>query len=102
MYRNLLPIGSIVLLKEVQKRIMIVGRVVTRTGEDRINDYVGCLYPEGIIDPNNMFFFNHEMIEKVYFIGFQDAEELEFRENVFGRLDDGKVVVENGQIMLIE
>lgn len=75
---KLLPIGSVVLLKDSDKRLMIIGRLQRKVGD--VNevefDYSGCLYPEGNLDPNSSFLFNHQQIERVYFIGFQDEEEL--------------------------
>lgn len=97
MYKNLLPVGSVVLLKDGEKRLMICGRIQTKAGEDTIYDYVACYYPEGIVDPNNMFFFNRDAIDNVYFIGFQDAEELLYRNNVLDRL--GELEVRDGQIV---
>ena len=65
MYKDLLPIGSIVLLKGGEKRIMICGRIQAKDGEDDIYDYSACYYPEGIIDPSSMFFFNRDAIETI-------------------------------------
>ena len=39
MYKNLLPIGSVVLLKGGEKRLMICGRIQTRAGSDKVYDY---------------------------------------------------------------
>ena len=97
MYHNLLPVGSVVLLEGGEKRVMICGRIQVRGGENRIYDYSACYYPEGILDPSEMFFFNHDQIEAVHFIGFQDKEELEFRKNVLGKL--GELEIRNGQIV---
>ena len=43
------PLGSVVLLKNGTKRVMIYGRkqILASTGE--LFDYVACLYPEGNI-----------------------------------------------------
>lgn len=96
MYKDLLPIGSVVLLKGGNKRLMICGRIQTRQGEDTIYDYCGCYYPEGI-EPSNMFFFNRDAIETIFFIGFQDVEEIALREEIFGKL--GELEVVDGQIV---
>ena len=82
MYKNLLPIGSVVLLKGGEKRLMICGRIQTRAGSDKVYDYSACLYPEGITGPAGMYFFDREAVETVFFIGFQDKEELYWRANV--------------------
>ena len=99
MNRNLLPIGSVVLIKGGQKRVMICGRIQTKSGGDTIYDYSACYFPEGIIDPKQMFFFNNDAIERVFFIGFQDPEELACQEkiNSLGELavKDGKIVQVN-------
>lgn len=97
MYKDLLPIGSVVLLEGGEKRLMICGRILCKAGEDRIYDYVGCYYPEGIIESDNMFFFNRDAIDRVFFIGFQDAEELKFREEYLDNL--GELVVKDGAIV---
>jgi hypothetical protein len=70
----------VVLLKGGQKRVMIYGRAQKQEGDDKIWDYIACLYPEGNIRPENAYLFDHENIENVYFIGFQDTEEFEFKQ----------------------
>ena len=97
MYQDLLPIGSVVLLNGGNKRVMICGRIQARAGEDVIYDYSGCFFPEGLIDPRNMFFFNRDAIQMVFFIGLQDQEELEFRNEVLGKL--GELEIRDGQIV---
>ena len=75
----LLPIGSVVLLKNGTKRIMVYGRKMRSKSENRVFDYIGCLYPEGAMDSEHVILFDHEQIQLVYFIGFQDVEEFLFR-----------------------
>ena len=97
MYKDLLPVGSVVLLNGGEKRVMICGRIQTKAGDDTIYDYVACYYPEGMVDANHMFFFNRDAISNVYFIGFQDAEELIYRNDVLNKL--GELEVRDGQIV---
>lgn len=47
-------------------------------------------------------FFNHDAIETLFFIGFQDQEEMGYRSQVLGRLDGAKLRVEDGQILVEE
>ena len=68
MYKDMLPIGSVVLLKGGDKRVMICGRIQAKAGENVIYDYSACYYPEGIVDPSAMFFFNRDAIDTVYFV----------------------------------
>ena len=88
--KKYLPIGSVVLLKDSQKRIMVVGVRQKQVDSGKIWDYSACLYPEGILDPDKLFLFNNDQIERVYFVGFQDGEGLAFMEAVCKLDSDGK------------
>ena len=92
MYKNLLPIGSVVLLKGGEKRLMITSRIISKAGTNDIFDYAGCTYPEGMIDSKNMYFFNRDSIDTVFFIGFQDQEEINFRTNILDNLGELEIV----------
>lgn len=81
--KELLPIGSIVLLKEGEKRLMINGIIQTDMGETKQNyDYIGVLYPEGHIGEGFLYLFNHKDISKIIFRGFEDTERVEFLERL--------------------
>ena len=97
MYKDLLPIGSVVVLKGGEKRVMICGRIQAKSGDEKIYDYSACYYPEGIINPTSMFFFDRDAIDRVFFIGFQDGEELAYREEVLGVL--GELELRDGVIV---
>ena len=97
MYKDMLPIGSVVLLKGGDKRVMICGRIQAKAGENVIYDYSACYYPEGIVDPSAMLFFNRDAIDTVYFVGFQDKEELDFRHEVLDQL--GELEIKDGAIV---
>ena len=97
MYKDMLPIGSVVILKGGDKRVMICGRIQAKAGENVIYDYSACYYPEGIVVPSAMFFFNRDAIDTVYFVGFQDKEELDFRHEVLDQL--GELEIKDGAIV---
>ena len=80
--KKFLPIGSVVLLTDSTKRVMIVGLKHKQAGAAKIWDYSGCLFPEGILDPDKLYMFDSEQIERLYFIGLQDAESMTFLRNV--------------------
>lgn len=63
---ELLPIGTIILLKNIDKKIMIYGKNVIRVETNTKYDYLGCLYPEGYIGEEHNIFFNHDYIKKIY------------------------------------
>lgn len=76
-----LPIGTVVMLKEGKKRVMITG-FLSMAGEEnnqKVYDYSGCIYPEGFLSSNQVCLFNHEQIDTVYFKGFIDEEEISFK-----------------------
>ena len=77
--KELLPLGSVVTLQEGTKKLMIVGRIQQNIKSGSIYDYVGCLWPEGYIDKEHCYLFNHEDIDCLYYIGLQDVEEFNFR-----------------------
>lgn len=78
-----LPIGSVVLLKNAKKRIMITGFAAKgkETG-NKVFDYVGCLFPEGVISSDKNLLFNHDQIDKLYYIGYSDNDEKEFKQKL--------------------
>lgn len=81
--KELLPIGSIVLLKDGEKRLMINGIMQTDTGGTQKNyDYMGILYPEGHIGEGFQYLFNHEDIREIVFRGFEDTERVQFLEKL--------------------
>lgn len=78
---KLLPIGSVVLLKEAKKRLMIIGyypTIISEEGNTTTYDYSGCLFPEGIIDSENVLLFNRTDIDQIYYYGLMDGEQNEF------------------------
>lgn len=77
-FEELLPIGSVVLLKDASKRLMIYGVGQTDQSENKDYDYIGVMYPEGNMGDGTQFLFNHCDIAKVEFRGFEDAERTAF------------------------
>ena len=88
MRKELLPIGSVVLLKEGTKKIMITGFCPVAKGETEMHDYAGCLYPEGIIESDKNLVFNHDQIDEIYFIGFINIEEQDFKNKLYKELSE--------------
>ena len=78
-----LPIGSVVLLKGADTKMMILGYLkygpFNRTD---IYDYAACLYPQGYHSPEKTFVFNHDGIERVYALGYQDETRIEFADQL--------------------
>ena len=83
---NYLPIGSIVLLKNANKKLMIFGIIQSDQSnkESQEYDYIGVPYPEGNMGQEYQYLFNHDSIEEVVVRGFEDQERKDF----IVRLDD--------------
>ena len=70
--KELLPIGSVVVLKGGKKPLMIYGIRQTNQETGVEYDYIGVLYPEGNVGNKTQFLFNDDNIEKIVFRGFED------------------------------
>ena len=71
-----LPLGSVVTLKNTDKKIMVIGYLISTPSKgQKIFDYMGCLYPEGVIAPDKNIIFDHSDIEQVYAIGYSDDSQ---------------------------
>jgi len=78
-----LPIGTVVLLKGGKKRAMITGFCsVAQENQEKIYDYSGCVYPEGYLSSNQVCLFDHDQIDKIFFLGYEDEEEKAFKEKL--------------------
>lgn len=79
--KDLLPIGSIVLLKGATKKMMIFGiKQMDEKNPEMEYDYSGVPYPEGNIGTAAQYLFNHSDIEVEVFKGYEDEERAEFIE----------------------
>jgi len=78
--KELLPIGSVVLLNNGKKRLMIFGIGQTDLTNKKSYDYIGVMYPEGNMGEGTQFLFNHSDIKEVFFKGFEDEERSKFIE----------------------
>lgn len=80
--KKLLPIGSVVLLKDATKKLMIIGILQIKPDEEKMYDYLAVPYPEGYIGETNNFLFSHEDIDDVLFEGYSNSEREGFMELV--------------------
>ena len=76
MIEKFLPIGSVVMLKDATKELMIIGYCMkSEENGDKIYDYLGCVYPIGYISPEVNFLFDHESIDNVLYKGFEKEKK---------------------------
>lgn len=83
MMEKYLPIGSVVILKNGKKKLMINGFACKDldTG-DKIYDYSGCVYPEGVLSFDKAIVFDHDQIEKIFYLGYIDEDEPVFKKKL--------------------
>ena len=82
-YDRVLPIGTVVQMKNANKRLMIIGyQRKAAAGGDKIYDYCGCLYPEGYTRPQDTAIFDHEQIDRIISMGLQNAAQIDFSEKL--------------------
>lgn len=87
--KPLLPVGTIVMLKDGNKKAMILGRYrVCESGSTY--DYEICAYPEGF-DAANQFFADNEDINEIYALGYYDEHDEKY-------INDIKTIVSQNNI----
>lgn len=81
---ELLPIGSVVRLKDAEKYLMIFGikQSTSEQENEEVSDYICVPYPEGNLGLEYQFLINHEDIEEIIFRGFENDERDMFIETL--------------------
>lgn len=93
-----LPIGTVVMLKEAKRPIMITSYCVFAVATKKeVYDYGGCFYPVGILDPNLIQAFNHNQIEKVLYMGYETDEHKKFSEGLNNNYDEIVKMIKSGK-----
>lgn len=87
---NILPIGTVVKLKEAEKRVMIIGilQQLEDKGIKKLYEYIGIPYPEGYLGEESTILFNQEDIEGISVLGFNDYERQIFIDSIESALED--------------
>ena len=91
MENKILPLGSVVLLHNGTKKVMVIGYgMKTPENPDKIYDYCGCVFPEGVLRSDITCVFDKEQIQEIYFAGFQNEESNEFLQKVSSLVNQSK------------
>lgn len=79
MIKDLLPVGSVVLLKGGIKKLVIMGIKQANAEEPDVEyDYAGVMYPEGYLGNDTLYLFNHADINDIIFTGYTNPERDDF------------------------
>ena len=77
-----LPIGTVVLLRGGLKKVMITGySSVSREDSEKVYDYNGCIFPEGLME-NVFCLFDASQIEEVFYEGLRNEEYDEYDSDI--------------------
>lgn len=70
-----IPLGSVVRLKDANASVMVTGyAAVDEEEKNKVYDYAGCQYPEGVIDQDELLLFDHNQIDQIIYIGYESEE----------------------------
>ncbi|MGN1318651.1 MAG: DUF4176 domain-containing protein [Lachnospirales bacterium] len=88
--RSALPVGTVVKLRETDKRAVIIGilQQYEEDGNKENFDYIGVPYPEGFMGGGSTVLFNEQDIETVFFLGFSDLERQHFISEVADKIEE--------------
>ena len=84
MSETLLPLGSVVRLKD-QTELIIIGRgsLVEQNQEHVYFEYTSVPVPTGYQQADQLYFFNHSDIREIVFTGYKNDAELDFESNFY-------------------
>ena len=88
--KEYLPIGSICLLKNGRKKVMVIGYAPQSKETNKIFDYLACVYPEGLLAADKNISFDNDQIDKVLYEGLKDEEQQEFSKKITNYFDNIK------------
>ena len=100
MNNEYLPIGSVVLLEGGIKKVMIIGYFFNdpTINKNKVFDYLGAMYPEGVFTLENFLAFDNKDIDKVFNLGFSDAEQKAFSKKLIEMKT--KYINENNELVV--
>lgn len=81
-FHGLLPIGSVVKIRDTEKRMMIIGRAQRKEGEEELHDYCSVHFPEGFLDADHLIFHEHSDIEYIFRVGYINESEMDLEERL--------------------
>lgn len=87
--KEYLPIGSVVLLNNAKKKLVITGimQISSNKEQAKVYDYLGVPYPEGYVGAESGFLFYHKDIQEVLYRGYTDDERRHFIEFMQNMID---------------
>ena len=86
---DLLPVGTVIQIKGLEDKLMIIGLMQMRDGDkSTLYDYSAVLYPEGLINSDENYLFDKDQIVRVYHCGYIDDEGRAYHEKIIELRDE--------------
>jgi hypothetical protein len=79
---RLLTLGTVVVLKGAEKKLMVYGRQQRDSANGQVFDYVAVSYPESGVGSHATFLFNCDAINEVVYFGYINDEETAWLEKL--------------------
>lgn len=88
-----LSVGTVVKLKNADKRVSIIGIMQQLETEEGLKDfdYIGVPYPEGFLGADSTVLFQEADIELIYAVGYSDIERQSFIAALSAQFDKPEV-----------
>lgn len=80
--KNILPVGSVVVLKGKNARKVMIAGYHTKTKDGKIFDYFTVPYPMGLLAPSEYLLINEKLIDSVVFEGYRTPESDSFSQGL--------------------
>lgn len=88
MEKELLPLGTVVNLKDSSKAMMICGYCsVGVSNPQKMYEYSGFVYPEGYTNNMKIYQFDSNQIESIQALGYQDIESWRYLDYLSKNID---------------
>lgn len=91
MTKEYLPLGTVVMLKNGKKPMIIVGYLGKNPNQpDQVFDYYAYPYPEGCMDSSIVYQFDQESIAGMLCLGYRDLETTAYLKALSEQAEDLK------------
>lgn len=87
-FNKYLPVGTIVLIKNNIKTLMIIGYL--SKNDEKIYDYVGVYCPEGFAGKEYLLKFNHDDVVGVMKMGLEFKKQKEYNDFLNNEIQEYK------------
>lgn len=74
MEKEYLSIGSVIELREKKGYLFMIIGLMAENSEGERRDYIAVRYPVGMLNRDNLYFLNHNQIEKTIYPGYVNEE----------------------------